>query len=165
MPDIANSARSYRTSSTATSTVFRLPRTRRRREERQIVPPLVVSDAGDPVIGFTGGTTHRERALRRGGDDARLRHPDERLVMKRLAGGLLPALCLCGIGAVAGDGDRNASAARSGPAGAEAEATSAMRRGTCGSLGPWRATLIRARSASARAARGLHVSEDRAFGA
>jgi hypothetical protein len=58
-----------------------------------------------------------------------------------------------------------ASAARSGPAGDEAEATSAMRRGTYGLLGPRRATLDRTRSASARTVRGLHVSEDRTFGA
>ena len=73
------------------------------------------------------------------------------------------------IGAIAIVGDDadglNPSDARSGPAGAEAEATSARGRGTCGSLGPRRATLIRARSASACAARGLHVGEDRAFGA
>ena len=64
-----------------------------------------------------------------------------------------------------GADDRYAGEVRSGPARAEAEATSAMRRGTCASLGPWRATFVRACSASARGGRGLHVSEDRAFGA
>ena len=66
---------------------------------------------------------------------------------------------------IAGADNLNPSDARSGPAGAEAEATSARGRGICGSFGPRRATLIRARSASACAARGLHVGEDRAFGA
>jgi hypothetical protein len=50
-------------------------------------------------------------------------------------------------------------------AGAEAEATSTLRRDTHCLLGPSRGTLIQVRSASAHATRGFHVREDRALGA
>ena len=52
-------------------------------------------------------------------------------------------------------------AMRSGPPCAEAEATSAMRRGGPWLSGAWGATFIRASSRSARTACDLHVREDR----
>jgi hypothetical protein len=52
---------------------------------------------------------------------------------------------------------------RSSPAGAEAKATSARRCAIHSLSGTWRPTLVRARCASGRAARGLHVREDCAF--